>query len=921
MVKRNKIHRGIILIVLALSMALLGTNFTIFAADSEMDWDCGKDLGDITTTVYTGLSSVVDSAAGNLPTGMTFTEFTALYEESGSDYRGICDFEYGVNGIKALNLKYGTGKSLKVEASSANTNANNWRINETPWNNYTASSGNHVSFTSGGNHTYTYTFKGITGTDTGEKVTAFGFCALAQDGSGGSVYTVVAYYDDSTYETLNQYTIGGKTNPAGYQGNMFIGFKAPEGRSITHFTINTMTGWQGWDDLGFITESFSLPEENQIIIRGAMAVEQPPFMATVNYPYTAAVIDPYGAEVEDADIIWSVSEVDGVSINQQGMLTVSAASGTVETVHITATEAGESGAAKTITVKINPVAPYYRTDTIRADAPTGYTRQNFIDDLDAAIEDPEADLCVLNFNNTSLTLNPAISITTPSFRGRNVKYNYPFDIWAAPSSSVPCLPSAGTHVGYNSPATVKTLTFDEQNFGILRPVAIGIVICNSNPASVPVEVTFSDGTSKSITTSAGPYAQYNTFCGFQAPDGGYIKSLTITYAAWGLAIDELGIVLREPGSYAGSNGLVEITDLQLEDLGGNVVLMPVDNGKASKLTFKRYIRNSDIANECIIISSYGQDGSLRAVKLLMLNNIQSSFLMENVIDNIDLPTYSGGTVKAFAFSSLNNIKPISEVYSTAEKQTKVFLAGDSTAASYPHSGNGSRYPLTGWGQMLQNYFPNEKVEVVNYAISGRSSKSFKTETYYSNIANEISTGDFFIIQFGHNDGVVDDPNRYTDPTGGISDVGSFKHSMMDYINLAQDRGAYPILATSISYCALSAPAHEAYVIATRELGEELNIPVIDLYAKTNGWVNSVGVEDARDLFLFVKAHDPRFVSHPDFSKTDYYSSGITDGIHLNIYGADLVAQWAVEELERLNSPLFTVTNNYKALYPLPKYLP
>ena len=94
---------------------------------------------------------------------------------------------------------------------------------------------------------------------------------------------------------------------------------------------------------------------------------------------------------------------------------------------------------------------------------------------------------------------------------------------------------------------------------------------------------------------------------------------------------------------------------------------------------------------------------------------------------------------------------------------------------------------------------------------------------------------------------------------------------------------------------LSDESLERYVNAAKELAAELNIPVIDMYRRTNDWVNEVGLEAAKDLYKYIRPHDYRFMDDPEYLRSQYYESaleeGETDGTHLNVYGADLVAQW------------------------------
>jgi len=59
--------------------------------------------------------------------------------------------------------------------------------------------------------------------------------------------------------------------------------------------------------------------------------------------------------------------------------------------------------------------------------------------------------------------------------------------------------------------------------------------------------------------------------------------------------------------------------------------------------------------------------------------------------------------------------------SAAAATVEVYVAGDSTASTYPRSSA----PRTGWGQALPVFFTSG-VSVVNHAKSGASSKSFES---------------------------------------------------------------------------------------------------------------------------------------------------------------------------------------------------
>lgn len=227
----------------------------------------------------------------------------------------------------------------------------------------------------------------------------------------------------------------------------------------------------------------------------------------------------------------------------------------------------------------------------------------------------------------------------------------------------------------------------------------------------------------------------------------------------------------------------------------------------------------------------------------------------------------------------------------------VFVIGDSTASPYPHSGENNRFPQTGWAQYFDKFFKHDKAVAVDIAMSGRSAKSYMTEDNFKFFKENIQKGDYLIVQFGHNDSKAQDPNRYAPADGGIDEEGSYKNLMSVYINIAKEVGAVPIIATSISRRKLSDESLEEYVSAAKELGAELGVPVLDIYKRSNDWINAVGLEEAKSIYKIIKPHDERFMYNPEFLNSQFYECGDSDDTHLNIFGADKVAGWVIDEIK------------------------
>jgi lysophospholipase L1-like esterase len=113
---------------------------------------------------------------------------------------------------------------------------------------------------------------------------------------------------------------------------------------------------------------------------------------------------------------------------------------------------------------------------------------------------------------------------------------------------------------------------------------------------------------------------------------------------------------------------------------------------------------------------------------------------------------------ALACASLLTWLPLSAQPGPADERPALFVAGDSTAAN----GSGTQQ---GWGALLGDYFDPEKVNVVNGARGGRSSRTFITDGSWERVIERVKRGDIVLIQFGHNDGgaINEEPPGSTRP--------------------------------------------------------------------------------------------------------------------------------------------------------------
>ena len=88
-------------------------------------------------------------------------------------------------------------------------------------------------------------------------------------------------------------------------------------------------------------------------------------------------------------------------------------------------------------------------------------------------------------------------------------------------------------------------------------------------------------------------------------------------------------------------------------------------------------------------------------------------------------------------------------------------------------------------------YENRHVIVDNCAMGGRSSKTFREEGRLDDIRKHIKSGDYLVIQFGHNDASASKPERYVP-------VEEFENSLMEYVDTAKKAGATAVLVSSIT---------------------------------------------------------------------------------------------------------------------------
>ncbi len=202
------------------------------------------------------------------------------------------------------------------------------------------------------------------------------------------------------------------------------------------------------------------------------------------------------------------------------------------------------------------------------------------------------------------------------------------------------------------------------------------------------------------------------------------------------------------------------------------------------------------------------------------------------------------------------------------KPVKIVLVGDSTVNTGGGWGPGFCAVLT----------PN--VTCINKARNGRSSKSYYDEGAWKGALAEH--GDYYLIQFGHNDMPGKGADRETEPET------TYAANLRRYISQAREQGARSIIVTSLSRRTYKGGKLvkdlDAYAAAARRVAREEGAPLIDLNKLSTVLLNGMTQEQADEFDAPV---------HPDAT-----SAG-PDRTHLNEEGSKVFGRMVARELARV----------------------
>ena len=242
----------------------------------------------------------------------------------------------------------------------------------------------------------------------------------------------------------------------------------------------------------------------------------------------------------------------------------------------------------------------------------------------------------------------------------------------------------------------------------------------------------------------------------------------------------------------------------------------------------------------------------------------------------------------------------------------VWFTGDSTVKNADKDDDG----MWGWASQAATVFDESKIQLVNAARAGRSTRSFIREGLWDAVYNALQPGDFVTIQFGHNDicpitdakargvipGTADTLHVFHLDNDSYEVVYSFGWYLKKMIDDCREKGATPILVSLTPRNEWPGGKIErrddTYGKWYREVVEETGVAFIDMHNISADFLDKkfavkslpADKEKAREKVAAIK----------EKAGNKYFKK---DHTHTSKLGAQMNAQSFAKGLRQIGSPL------------------
>jgi lysophospholipase L1-like esterase len=190
----------------------------------------------------------------------------------------------------------------------------------------------------------------------------------------------------------------------------------------------------------------------------------------------------------------------------------------------------------------------------------------------------------------------------------------------------------------------------------------------------------------------------------------------------------------------------------------------------------------------------------------------------------------------------------------------LWIIGDSTVRNGT-LGDGSNLNQWGWGAPLVAYFNLDKINVVNRAFGGTSSRSFYNGFFWKNLKPLIKKGDIVLLQFGANDNGGKGALKGTGPetedvtrNGKTETVHTFGWYLEQFVKETRAQGGTPIICSLTPRKNWTAEGHfrrdnTTHAAWAAEVAKNTGTPFVDLYELIARKYESLGREKVVSLYV------------------------------------------------------------------------
>ena len=207
----------------------------------------------------------------------------------------------------------------------------------------------------------------------------------------------------------------------------------------------------------------------------------------------------------------------------------------------------------------------------------------------------------------------------------------------------------------------------------------------------------------------------------------------------------------------------------------------------------------------------------------------------------------------------------------AKTKPTAYIIGDSTVKNGRGDGAGE---LWGWGDPIVQFFDTTKINIVNCALGGTSSRTFQSKGLWDEVLQKVKKGDFVLMQFGHNDnGPLNDTLRARGTIKGVGEeteeidnlitkqheiVHSYGWYLRKVVTDTKRKGATPLIVTPIPRNDWEngkiKRTPESYPKWAIDVAIQEKVPFIDLNKLMSDQLDTYGAEKVTGRFFFITDH-------------------------------------------------------------------